>query len=232
MAKKTKLGDRDYEILDHVRRYRLSTREILHKLFFDDSEINAVSKVTSRLERAGFLSSHDLDGAKKYYGLGSEACRLFGLSLKKTKPLGSQALPTELGMLHFCCASEVQRTRLLVGEISKSHPDWLAKGIDSSHYYYDQLPGSEQAVLGLIRVDQGGPPDHIARKCAADIEKRLKVPAFTGLIERGHFVIAVVTGHDSKAELIKDTLARRSWTIRFRIEVCPDLATLISRTAV
>ena len=42
----TRLQDRDYELLEHVLRYRVTTREILHRLFFSDSEPNAATLAT------------------------------------------------------------------------------------------------------------------------------------------------------------------------------------------
>ncbi len=226
---KGKLGDRDYEILDHLKRYRLTTRDVLHRLFFDGSEINAVSKVTSRLIKNGYLNSHPLDTSKVYFTVGPESCRLLGLPLRKSKPLGPQALPTEFGTLMFCCGSPVQRKRLLVGEISKLQPNILGKGLDSSHYYLEELADGNK-LLGYIRVDQGGPPDHISRKCAGDIEKRMANEALKQLIDSDRFIIALITGHESKAELIRASIGRRQWTIRFRVEVVHELASLISRT--
>jgi hypothetical protein len=49
----TRLLDRDYEILEHLMTYRVTTREVLHRQFFADSELNAVSKVTTRLTEKG-----------------------------------------------------------------------------------------------------------------------------------------------------------------------------------
>ena len=223
-----KLVDRDYEILEHLKRYRLTTRDVLHRLFFSDSEINAVSKVTSRLVKHGYMASHDWDAAKVYFTVGPEACRLFGLAKTKCKPLGPQAFPTELGALMFCCGGLVQRKRLLVSEIAKSQPNLLGKGLDSSHYYIEELDGGVK-LLGYIRVDQGGPPDHIARKCAGDLEKRRKNDALRELIDTDRFVIAIVTGHSSKADRIKENLARRQWTVRFRVEVSDALIGAIPR---
>lgn len=40
----TRLLDRDYEILEHLMTYRVTTREVLHRQFFADSELNAVSE--------------------------------------------------------------------------------------------------------------------------------------------------------------------------------------------
>jgi hypothetical protein len=44
-------AERDAAILEHLRRYHLTTPEILHRLFFPGVGLNAVRKVTGRLCR-------------------------------------------------------------------------------------------------------------------------------------------------------------------------------------
>lgn len=222
------MNDRDHEIFEHLARYRLTTREVLHRLFFEDSQINAVSKVVSRLVKSELLAPHPLDASRKYFTIGPAAASRLGLPRKWCKPLGSQALPNELGTLLFCCGGAATRRRLKVGEIAKKQPGLLGKGVDSSHYYLEENPETEQTLLGYIRVDQGGPPDHIARKCAQDIEKRTKTPALRELIESDRFVIAVVTCSEAKLEAIRENFARRQWNVRFRLEFREELASLIS----
>ena len=84
-TKKPRLGDRDYEIFEHIMRYRLTVPEVLHKLFFSDSELNAVTKVTSRLVLHNYLNRYELYDPRVYFTIGPEAARFLGLSQKKTK---------------------------------------------------------------------------------------------------------------------------------------------------
>src|SRR5262245_60806711 len=86
------LQERDQEILDHVMRYRLTTPEVLHRLFFSDSERNAVTKVTSRLCQNEFLQSHVLYASHTYFTLAPQGAKLTGLARKKIGPLGPQSL--------------------------------------------------------------------------------------------------------------------------------------------
>ena len=37
-TKRPRLADRDYEIFEHLLRYRITTREVLHQLFFGSSD--------------------------------------------------------------------------------------------------------------------------------------------------------------------------------------------------
>ena len=228
-TKKPRLGDRDYEIFEHIMRYRLTVPEVLHKLFFSDSELNAVTKVTSRLVLHNYLNRHELYGPRSYFTVGPEAARFLGLSHKKTKALGPQALAQEFGTLAYCLFSEETRERLLVREVADQFPNLLVGRLDSSHYYLDRE--GERTRLAFIRIDQGGTPDHIVRKCQSDLSARESVGAFRELIETDRFLIAIGTTHEDKAAAIRQSLRRQQWPIRFRIEVIPDLIQLIGRAA-
>jgi len=129
----------------------------------------------------------------------------------------------------FCCMGEPQRERLKVSELQKQFPDLLARKIDNSHYYLDRA--DDGAVrLAFIRVDQGGTRDHIARKCEKDIDDRVNIPSFRELVHSDRFMITIITAREAKADLIRETLRRRSWPIRFRVAVVEDLALLITRS--
>jgi hypothetical protein len=223
-TKRIRLGERDYDIFDHLMRYRMTTREVLHSLFFEDSDMNAVTKVTSRLVRHHYLNRHTLYEPRTYFTLGPEAASLFGITRKRTRALGSQALPHEFGILHYCCLAETPRERLRVSEV---RPEYLAKGIDSASYYYDN--DGERTRLAYMRVDQGGPSAHVIRKCRADIACRRRHPPLGDLIQKDLFLIAVITAHKEKKAMIEHALRQHSWDVRFRVEVVSDLAQLLTR---
>ena len=218
---RSKLVDRDYDILEHLKRYRLTVRETLRDELFEGSELNAVSKVTSRLEDGGFLRSHPLDEKRKYWTFGPEACALFGVPPQKSQPLGPQALVEELGTLLFCLGGATRRHRLTVAEVGRLFPGVAAAKLRSSRYYLDY--GADDAAnaqprLGLIRVDGGGPPAHVVRKLVQDVEKRREVPAARALIVDGRFVIAVVTAHPAKCDEIRDAVNRvDGWPVPLRV---------------
>jgi hypothetical protein len=227
LTKRPRLGDRDYEIFQHLLRYRLTTREVLHRLLFADSEINAVTKVTSRLTKHGYLNRYELYTPRSYFVLGPQAAKILGVSPKKTNSLGPLALAREYGNLAYCCLAESPRERLLVSEIRERDPKFLQAKLDSSHYYLDD--DGETVRLGYIRVDLGGPPDHVVRKCTEDLEDRYVHTGFRELIDQGRFLIGIVTGREEKKETIRDALRRHRWPIRFRVEVVSDLVHLIAR---
>jgi hypothetical protein len=226
-TKTPRLGDRDYEIFEHLTRYHITTREVLRRLFFSDSEENAVTKVTSRLTLHGYLNRYELYPPRTYFVVGPRAASLLGISPKKTKELGPQSLIREYATLAFCCLGTERRERLSVSEIRKRHEQLLQPKLDSSHYYLDN--DGETTRLAYIRVDYGGPPEHIVRKCKEDLADRYCHQAFKELIDSDRFLIAIVTARKEKAAAIHEAIKLRQWPNRFRIEVVPDLVNLITR---
>jgi hypothetical protein len=227
-SRRPRLGPRDNDIFEHVLRYRLTTRDVLHRLYFADAEPNAVTKVTSRLCKHALLSAHRFETfpSRSYYALGPEGARLLGVSSKRAKPLGVQALPIEFATLMYC-AADSGRERLTRRELEEHHPHYLVPGVDAGRYYLDRE--GETTRLAYIRVDCGGAVDHVVRKCRGDLEERQGHASFASLIERGQFLIAVVTGREEKATAIREAIRRHQWPIRFRVEVVPELLQLMPR---
>ncbi|TWU56012.1 hypothetical protein Poly51_17440 [Rubripirellula tenax] len=217
-AVRGKTMDRDLEILDHVRVYGLTTRDVLHRLFFDDSQLNAVTKVTTRLIRNGLLERHKIDHESVYYSYGPAACDYFGYSRNRTGGFGSQALPTRLAILEYCSAEPQIREKLTRGKIDKTQPKLLAKKVDAKNYFLEVDPELGTKRLGLIVVCLGGPVDHAARKCKAEIDKRLEVPAFQQLIENRLFFIVMLTPSQAKADTLAASIKRRQFPVSVRVE--------------
>ncbi len=226
-TKRIRLGDRDYEIFEHILRYHMTTREVLHRLFFSDSDPNAVTKVLSRLTEHEYVRRYEMYPQRSYYVLGPQATKLLGTSLKRFKPLGPLALAREFATLAFCCLSNEKRVRLTVREIHDRHPQLVQPEIDSSHYYLDN--DGTTTRLAYIRVDGGGTVDHILRKCRDDVRHRIRHQTFRDLVDNDRFMIAVVTAREEKAAFLHDAIKRQDWKCRFRIETVPELAQLITR---
>jgi hypothetical protein len=62
-------NDRDEAILEHVRRYHLTTAEVLKRHFFAETNDAAVRKVVSRLIHERRLRAFNLFDNRKYYVL-------------------------------------------------------------------------------------------------------------------------------------------------------------------
>ena len=226
-SRQPRLMDRDYDIFEHVMRYRLTTREVLQRLFFPDSELNAVTKVTSRLVEHGFLNRYELYPNRSYFTLGPKSASFLGISRKKTKEIAGYAKAQEFGILSFCCLAEKLRERLTVRELSERFPDLLHGGLDNSRYYLDH--DGQTTRLAYIRVDGGGSIDHILRKCRDDIAARLRLEPFEHLMNHQRFALAIVTAREEKAEKIRHAVSLRSdWPVVFYVEAVPELVELVT----
>ncbi len=226
IARHPRLVDRDYDILQHLRLYHLTTREVLHRLFFQDAELNAVTKVTSRLVDHGFLNRYELPGGRSYFVFGNEGVKLFGASPKHTRAFGAQALPREYGILHFCCMSQPPREKLPTGEVLAKMPDVQGKRLDPSHYYLDR--DGENTRLGHMRVVLSGPPDYIVRKCREDVEAYQGCASLSDLIAKDKLLLALLVATPERAAVTKEALLKHRWPLRFRVEVVAELTHVLA----
>jgi hypothetical protein len=225
-ASAPRFSDRDSDILYHVVRYRMTTRDVLHKLFFSDSEPNAVTKVTSRLVKNRFLNRYDLHSGKSYFSLGPNAARIYGFSQKKCKAFGPQALVENYAILQYCIQGTVTRERLLVSELQEQIGSLKGKNFQAAKFYIDE----DQVVrkLACMRVEHGGEVAHTVRKCRAELEQLVLHPAIAQLVRHQRFLVAIITSNEAKAAAVKDCIARQTWPVSFRVESVPDLMPLIA----
>ena len=223
--KSSRMQDRDYEILEHIFLYRLTTREILHRQFFFDSALNAVTKVTSRLADDGFLKRDTLADKHAYFRLGPAGVRIMGGTRKCNEELKLQTLFEQLGILYFCLSTNARRRRLSVAEIMKDLKALLQKKTESNRYVLDASDGSNR--LTFVRVDGGGTSDYVVRKIRADIEKRISNPLCSALMNRNEFGVACVTYTDAKKLAIERRLAEESLICPVIVEVVPILSDLL-----
>ena len=205
--------------------YRVTTREVLHQKFFADAELNAVSKVTTRLTESEYLTRHDFLGNSVYFTFGRRAAKLFRVSARCTEPLGTQSLYTEFGILGYCFGEKPQRTRLRVATIQEKHPGLLKKGVESSKYVVDA--STTQSLLSFVRVDGGGTNDHVLRKIDADIKCRLEIPLCASLMQAGRFQIACVTLTEEKQKDLERKIPAQKFPCAVTVEVVPILRDLL-----
>lgn len=219
--KSSKLQDRDFEILEHVYLYRLTTREVLHKLFFELSETNAVTKVTSRLCNEGFLVRYPLVGPSSYFILGKRAAKMFGMSLKLVKPMGPQSLYMQYATLGYCCMNSSTRRRLSVSELKSAHPGLLFKKMDASPYVVDSTEAPAKIVF--LSIDGGATADHVVRKTRAAVAERAEKPLFAALMDKARFAVACVTYHDDKRTVLAEKFSLDRLPCNVSVETVPQL---------
>ena len=219
------LSGRGRQIVDHVGRYRMTTNAVVHRQFLAGRRANAVTKVTLRLCEGDYLRSFPLYHPKRYFTLGLRGATLLGLPPNRTLPLGPQTLPTEYGILAFALLGQARHERLTSSEFIARYPG-TPQHVAEQCYCVD----ASRQTLELVRVDLGGKPDHVARKCRADIVARANTEPFVSLLEQGRFRLVVVTCTSEKAAAIRDAFDSRLWPERLSIHlaVVSDLLPLIA----
>ena len=221
----SRVSERDRKILDHVARYRLTINQVLHRLFFPDNGQSAVAKVTGRLCSAKRLAKFKLRHPRVYFTLTATEAQNRGLSISRAQSLGPQALPTEYAVLAYATLGSVQHRRLAASELQQSFP-WLPPETLDSPHCIDESGG--HPVLEMIRVDLGGKPDHVARKCYADIQARRSARQFESLVHQARFRLVVVTGTQEKAAAIQAAIDQHVWPdgLQVHLVVIPELLLL------
>ncbi len=214
------MTDRDQSIVQMTDRYRIGTNAAYRRLIFAEQSLNAVTKVTARMCRQGWLQRYPLIPPEDYFTLGPQAVRQFGYAPRRTEPLGPQALPIDYAVLLY--ATHGERSRLMTSELTELAP-WLPAEL--LHTPYCRTAGG---VLELIRVDLGGSPQHVARKAAVDCSRRLEIPEFQQLVDQQRFQLVVLTTTASKARLIRQAIEDLSWqfNVRLHLTVIPRLTLL------
>lgn len=214
--------ERDQLILEHVARYRLTTIKAIQRVVLPGMSRNAIDKITSRLCDAGLLRKHILLYPMKYFVLGEVSVRNMGLGAHRATPLGSQSLPQEFALLAFATLGPQQHLRLNAAEVKKRCP-WLPLALTVAPHCIDQ-----SNVLELVRVDLGGPADHVARKCAADLAERSRIGEFLSVVAAGQFRLVVITSTHGKVAAIQRALNHHPWPsgLLIHFAVVPQLLSL------
>ncbi len=227
MTDNSSFRKRDRQIVDFVARHRIASNEVLHKLYFTGSKRNAETKVTARLCKANWLCQYPLYHPRHYFTLGPLAASRLGIRQQRTGPLGPQSLPIEYAALMYSFGKS-NHMRLTSTELQQRFPH-LAGPLADFPYCIDSSGVVD--VLDLLRIDLGGKPDYVARKCKSDVDARLGSPTFATSIKEGRFRHVVITGTAGKASLIQRALEQHIWPdgMSLHLAVVPELLQLTAR---
>lgn len=222
-------AERDAAILEHLRRYHLTTPEVLHRLFFPGVGLNAVRKVTARLIRERRISPARLYEQRKYFVLTPREAERLGEHRSIGRKFEYQGLVNAYALLCFCAATGVQK--FTPKEFAEKFPDLVIPGVRSSNYYREpeQTPEGLKKRLAFIHVDYGISPNALLKKVRKIPSRAYTLPAFATLIQRGLFIVTVLTPTEAKAAEIRAALSlEQPSPVRFRIQVVPELAELLT----
>ena len=222
MVKRIRLQKRDEKILEHIKRFRMTTAETLHGEFFDGKGEDAVTSTIRRLRAAQYIVSADLGPPnRRYYHLTAKSTRLLGLPSSFSCSLGEQALPIRHAILRFCCTGE-DRHLLMPSEFSEEFPSCQEKRIPKEPYYLDSKNGVTR--LSFLMPDLGAEAGRIVRKCRRAFSVRREIEGFKTLIQGDAFSVTVLTARNSKRDAIIAALKRaESFSDPVSVVVVPDM---------
>lgn len=221
--------ERDAAILEHLRRYHLTTPEILHRLFFPGVGLNAVRKVTARLIDEKRMMSARLFEQRKYFVLTPREAERLGEHRSIGRKFEYQGLVNAYGLLAFCAANGVKK--FMPREFAEKFPDLVIPGVRSGNYYLEpeDTPEGRKHRLAFIHVDYGTSPETQKKKVRKIISRAYTLPTFAKLIQGGHFILTIVTPTEAKAAEIRAALSLEPPSpVRFRIHPVPELAELLT----
>lgn len=225
-------GSRDRMILDDVVRFRLITTDWVHGRYLPDVRLNAVTKITRRLTREGWLTAHRLFQRRHYFTAGERLVRQQGIPPARIRPLGPQALVTHYAALRYCATRTAGVPELQIAtveEVRNSFP-WMPQS----------FLARPQVIVGqgadcawrLLRIDMGARSDHVARKVQRDINRLMREASFQSLLADGRFTQVILSPSAAKKRLVEQSLSERSWPrgIKFQIGFIPELFQLLAIT--
>lgn len=191
-------SDRDRQILNHVHRYRLTTREFLQRACFEDASESAVAKVVTRLVRSRLLRERRLATGLTYYVLGPQGQQAVGAAPHSGRKFTEQSFPVAYGFLAFCLSAGVRR--LTAAEFQTAFPELCRERMKAGAYYVDaqQTP----CRLGTVLLDRGNPPKQILRKLDRLLAQHYRTPAFAALIQSRRFCVTIITASPVKKRLL------------------------------
>ena len=200
-----RLTERDEAILDHIRRYRITTIEALHRLFWEPTTTtNAVSQVLARL--SAHVRGVDV-GNRSFYLLTPEAARESGEDEDFAKFPGATSLARHYAMLEFCCLGDPRREHITARELRENFSNFDGRGIARNAYFHTF---DAPAKMGWLEVDCGNHAATRAKKCRKQFAKRYEAEGlkFRQLADAGQFGIALVTSSAGKKLALERALAK------------------------
>jgi hypothetical protein len=215
------ITERERTGLDHLRRYRASTPEIMMSQICDGSD-SATKKLVARLR--DYLASDPLGTKTVYYRLTPAGAKLLGAPEEISRPLGPQALPKALGILDFCCGGASARQRYTRQEFLEDFPE-LTKDLLGKDYHTDFFIDfdGDQARFGQIVVDLGGEYKKLISKCRVKLREYLDVPHIRDIVSEGLFTFAIVVAEEEKAQAIRLALQQKPLKARVLVETSGEL---------
>ncbi len=215
----------DNHILAHVFRHHMTMRHIVHRLFYRDRTLNAVTLRTTSLLERGYLSRHRMFDRRVYFTAGPRSVRRFRLSRHAARAIPKQRLPTELASLAYCCGGDIVRKRLTSEELLGEYA-WFPQQLLHIHPFYFDFE-DEYRRLAWIRVELSGTPSYIIQKHRNDLYKLQNIRRFRQLVEDDELLLVTITTSPERRDALIDELAYQAWYPTSRVFDYPELSNFL-----
>lgn len=199
----------------HVERYRITTVDAVHHLFYAGKSREAAKKALNRMVDAEQLAPVPI--AKRTF-----------YQIHGTPPLTSQPLWERFAVLTFCVLRQPAHKRLTPQEFEDLFPEFAnAPGISPAHQHYF-LPLVGTPRLGRALVDSDAEPDRVARKCRETFRDASATPGLVELLDARLFTISVLFAEPTKADAVASLLKDQNLGALFQFHVIPELNDLVA----
>lgn len=219
------LPERERSIIEHVARYRVSTDEVLHELFFATAKsLKTVQKSLARLVDAGWLEKFQSVQRRNLYTLGNNFERPRSWR-RPAANFSEQSLPTAIAILYFCVRQH--HRRLTVPELQSLDPRLCPTGLRNSPYYVEKR--GNRLGLSLFLVDRNSPVRRLTWKVKRLVGQRTKHDAFRAWMMDQRFSITVLTPFAEKQRQLTEAFADRAKEIvPVRVALVPEFGPYVS----
>lgn len=220
------LPEREQAIIDHIARYRVTTVDVLHEMFFPELQsVKSVRKIAARMIADGWLDSFQAVSRTNLYVLG----RNFEQPRAKqgtTAGFSEQSLLTAVAILYFCVRHH--HRRLTVPELRAVDSRLCQTGLNNSPYYVDRR--ENKLGLSLLLVDRDSPVRRLSWKIKRLVGQRSKHEAYQAWMLDRRFSITILTAFAEKQQQLLQAFPTSAGPlVPVRVALVPELAPYLSQ---
>lgn len=228
--------DRSELILEHLKRYRLTTTETLQRVFYPGAKnTEALKSQLRRLRERELVDSRPFIEKRAYYFLTSSGASHVHLAAKSGGPLDDQqVLRRRYASLLFSCHGDVPRPRFTVEEFDAAFPGAregnreLMAAFHGLDLYLDSEGDTPRLGRMILVTSLSGDPAAHCRQAY-----RRACETFPDFVREDLFTLAVVTPTPGARDRLNMALAtaplREGNPVPLRIEAMTELLPLLEK---
>lgn len=214
-------------VLEHVRLFRITTQDVLERLYFRGREKN-VKSFLQRLRKRGFLDFAPLTSRRNYYHLTQRGLQLLGAPDLRAGPLKGDSLVERYGILEFCSRRPAARQKLSKEDFATRFPQLAPRNMPGTCYYVDAE--EEPRRYGWVYVHRSAPAWRVQTRVVQNIlGRRYAHEGWKRVIDAGQFAVAVVSSTAQKSAELREIFSGDWPQVAFRFEVIEELLPILDR---